>query len=423
MKDLFRSILRLGAGEAVARLASFGLFAYLSRSFGIELVGILALSQTIASYVTLGTDQGLRMIGARLVARDASAAPTIIRVVFQKRLISCSVCLAIAILYAWKGPVPANARLYVVGFALGVIPYAFSLDCLAWGLGHLGWLGAWRAGVSLLFLLIAVIAIRMSATTLLPITIANAVSAALGAVLLWALWRWRWRSRSPRAGTPIEKNEIINQLGWAAVLPLGASTIMNLMFNNFDTVMLAGMTTAKEVGRYSAAYKILFVVFGTFYLATQSLYPKLSRLKGGRRTRKLLFISLAALAAFGVCMSVAIAASASLILRVIYGADFGAVHLLRVLSLAVPMEFCVALLGTVLVSRGFHNLVLACTGSAAAFNIASNWLLIPRMGAEGAAWSTVTSYLFLLILALAFFATKPVLQEEPAGRVGSECAA
>jgi O-antigen/teichoic acid export membrane protein len=304
---------------------------------------------------------------------------------------------------------------------LGVVPYAFSLDWLAWGLGHLGWLGAWRAGVSLLFLLLAVIAIRLSGTTLLPLTIANAASAALGAALLWAVWRLRWRP--PQTAATAGNDELASHLGWAAVLPLGASTILNLMFNNFDTVMLAGMTTAREVGRYNAAYKILFLIFGAYYLVTQSLYPKLSRLKGGSHPRKMLFVSLAALAAFGACMSVAIAANSSLILRAIYGREFGAVHLLRVLCLAVPMEFCVALLGTVLVSRGFHNLVLICTGSAAAFNVASNWFLIPRMGAEGAAWSTVTSYLFLLILVLAVFTTKPVLQEEPSARVGSECAA
>lgn len=421
MKELFRFILLLGAGEAIARLASFGLYIYVSRTFGLELLGIVALSQTIATYVTLGTDQGLRMIGARLVARDPSAAPTIMRFVLEKRLISCLVCLAIAVAYAWKGPVPANGRLYVIGFALGVIPYAFSLDWLAWGLGHLGWLGAWRAGVSLFFLGIAIIAIRLSGSTLLPITLANAASASLGAFLLWALWRLRWHL--PQADPLTETSEIGNQLGWAAVLPLGAATIMNLMFNNFDTVMLAGMTTAREVGRYNAAYKILFLVFGAYYLATQSLYPKLSRMKGGRQARKLLSISLVALAALGICMSLAIAAGSGQILNALYGADIGASHLLRVLSLAVPMEFCVALMGTVLVSRGFHKLVLACTGSAAAVNIASNWFLIPRMGADGAAWSTVISYLFLLILVVSIFAMKPVLEEKPAAQVASECAA
>jgi O-antigen/teichoic acid export membrane protein len=421
MKRLLGSILKLGAGEVVSKLAAFAFYGYVSRAFGVELLGIVALSQTVAGYVTMGTDLGLRLIGARLVARDASAAPAVIPHVLRKRLISCAVCISLASIYALWGPVPAGARLYVLGFALGVFPYAFSLDWLAWGLNHFGWLGAWGGGVGLLFASGAIAAIRASGTTLLPITIANAASAVLGAILLWALWRFRWQS--PHSESKHEKSEIGNQFRWAAVLPLGGATILNLMFNNFDIVMLGAMTSVKEVGRYSSAYKILFVIFAAYYLLTQSLYPRLSRMKGGRQARRLLSFVLVLLATFGVCVAVVIAVCAAPILRTIYGGDLNAVHLVRILSLAVPMEFCVALMGTVLTSRGFNKLVLACTASAAAFNVASNWFLIPRLRADGAAWSTVASYLLLFILVLTVFAVKPVLGEEQAGPVASACPA
>ncbi len=410
MKRLFGSILRLGAGEAVSRLASFGLYAYISRAFGVELLGIVALSQTIALYVTFGTDQGLRMIGARLVARDASAAPAIMRHVLKKRLISCAVCVSVASAYASWGPVPANARLYVLGFVLAVIPYAFSLDWLAWGLDHFGWLGAWRGGVGLLFVLGAIAAIRVSGTTLLPITIANAASAVLGAVLLWALWHFRWQS--PRSESQDQNSEIANQLRWAAVLPLGVSTILNLMFHNFDTVMLGAMTSAKEVGRYSAAYKILFVIFGAYYLLTNSLYPKLSRMKGGRQARQLLAQVLLALGALGGCLALTISIWAAPILRIIYGSDLNAIHLLQLLSFAIPMDFCAALMGTVLVSRGFDKPVLWGAGASALSNILMNLWLIPSLGATGAAWATLTSYVLLLVVLGASCLMQPIFLEE-----------
>jgi hypothetical protein len=57
MKRLFGSILRLGP-EAVSRLAAFGLYAYISRAFGVELLGIVALSQTIAFFGWLGAWRG-----------------------------------------------------------------------------------------------------------------------------------------------------------------------------------------------------------------------------------------------------------------------------------------------------------------------------------------------------------------------------
>src|SRR5258707_2346203 len=112
MKRLLNSILKLGAGEVVSKLAAFAFYGYISRAYGLELLGIVALSQAVAGYVTMGTDLGLRMIGARIVARDASAAPAIIPLVLRKRLISCSVCVLLASIYAMWGPIPAGARLY-----------------------------------------------------------------------------------------------------------------------------------------------------------------------------------------------------------------------------------------------------------------------------------------------------------------------
>lgn len=422
MKRLLGSILRLGSGEAVSRLASFGLYAYVSRAFGVELLGMLALSQTIATYVTFGTDQGLRMIGARIVARDASAASAVMRIVLRKRLISCGVCVVLGSAYALWGPIPGNARFYVLGFVLAVIPYAFSLDWLAWGLNHLGWLGAWRGGVSVLFMFGAIASIRVSGVTLLPITIANALSAALGAALLWGLWLFRWKSNQPELKH--EDSQIENQLRWGVILPLGISTILNLMFTNFDTVMLGAMTSAKEVGRYSAAYKILFVIFGAYYLLTQSLYPKLSRMKGGQTPRKLLSYALLGLGILGGCLAVVIAIWATPILRIIYGADLNAVHLLRLLSFAIPMDFCAALMGIVLVSRGFDKPVLWGAGAAALSNILMNFWLIPRFSATGAAWATLISYLILLIVLGSSCLKQPIfLEEMPAsdavGIVGS----
>lgn len=421
MKKLIGSVLRLGTGEAVSRLASFGLYAYISRAFGVELLGIVALSQTIALYVTFGTDQGLRMIGARLVARDASSAPEIVRHVLRKRLISCALCVALGSTYALWGPVPANARLYVLGFVLAVLPYAFSLDWLAWGLDHLGWLGMWRACVGVVFVAGAIAAMRISGSALMPTTVANGASVVSGVLLLWGLWRFRWRS--PHSASIPSSSQFEEEFRWGAVLPLGMATILNLMFNNFDTVMLGALASAKEVGRYNAGYKVLYMIFGIYYLLTQSLYPKLSRLKGRGQARQMLSFALLCLFILGGCLALIIGVWAAPILHIIYGSDLGAIHLLRVLVVALPMELCIALMGTVLVSRGFDKVVLACTGSAAAFNVTLNWFLIPRLQADGAAWSTVASYLLLLVLVLSAFAVKPVLREESTSPAVSACPA
>jgi O-antigen/teichoic acid export membrane protein len=106
------------------------------------------------------------------------------------------------------------------------------------------------------------------------------------------------------------------------------------------------------------------------------------------------------------------AAWASPILHVIYGGDMNAIHLLRLLSFAIPMDFCAALLGTVLVSRGFDRPVLWSAGTAATCNILMNLWLIPRFRATGAAWATLICYGVLLLVLGTSCLVHPIFLEQ-----------
>src|SRR5271166_6258255 len=70
IRTVFLSFARLATGEVLGRIATFTLFAYVSRCFGVQVFGIIALGQTVASYVMVGSDQGLKLIGARLRPRS-----------------------------------------------------------------------------------------------------------------------------------------------------------------------------------------------------------------------------------------------------------------------------------------------------------------------------------------------------------------
>lgn len=407
VKSAISSAFNLGIGECVSRLATFLFFAYISRSYGVELLGIIALAQTVAMYVTLGTDQGLRLVGARLVSRHGGSAPLIMRAVLFKRLTSCAVCVSLGCVYALYGPVPQSARLYILGFVLGVVPYAFSLDWLAWGLNKFAWLGGFRGGVAVTFLIGSLLGMSLAKSTLLPLTIANAFAAMAGAACLWIVWRSRWKKEvaGQISGT---RDFIQSELRWMAIVPLGMATILNQAFHCFDTVLLGAMSTTAEVGRYSAAYKILFLILGVYWLLTNSLYPKLSSAKAGPTARHLLLASLVMVATVGTILALVACVFAPDLLRLVYGSDLGATMLLRILLVAIPMDFCVALLTIVFVSRGLDRAILVAIGSAAATNILFNLYLIPRYQAMGAAWATLVSYVYLVVFLLQYTIRKPV---------------
>src|SRR5208283_2233202 len=255
IRSVFFSFARLATGEVFGRMATFALFAYVSRYFGVQILGIVALAQTVASYVMELSDQGLKLIGARILARHAELAAYVVPFVLKRRAALAAGAVALGALYAVIGPVPPEARACVLAFDFAVVPYAFALDWVAWGLGHFGVLSFWRGGVSIVYVGLAIAAMQLTARPVASISGANLLSALLGAGFLWAIWKLRWSrtySQQPPESLLISATD---ELRPKRVFALGLSNLLNLVFMNADILLLGAITTTHEVGRYSAACK------------------------------------------------------------------------------------------------------------------------------------------------------------------------
>jgi len=409
IRTVFLSFARLATGEVFGRIATFTLFAYVSRCFGVQVFGTIALGQTVASYVMVGSDQGLKLIGARLLARNPDLASYVVPFVLKRRAVLAAVAVALGALYAIIGPVPPEARACVLAFDFAVVPYAFALDWVAWGLGHFGVLSIWRSGVSLAYVALAILAMRLTLRPIASISGANILSAALGAGFLWFIWKVRW-SRSPGQALPDSlRTAAAEELRPRRVLALGLSNLLNLVFQSADILLLGAMTTTHEVGRYSAACKPLYIIFMGFWLLTDALYPHLATLEAGARAHSVLLLALAALATLASAVALLLGLLAPRILTLIYGSTLGAAGLFRILLIALPLDFCFSLLWTVLVSRGYDRAILYSRAAAASTNIVLNLVFIPRFQAYAAAWATVASYALLFSAVLIFVLRKKVL--------------
>jgi O-antigen/teichoic acid export membrane protein len=413
VRQLFNSAARIATGEVLGRLATFALYAYLSRHYGIEVLGIVALGQVVATYVIEGSDQGLKLIAVRLLARNHELAGYLVPAVSRLRAAFTAGAVLLGMAYGLFGPVPAAARRCVLAFVLAVIPYACALDWVAWGLGKFGVLASWRSGVSILYVLIAIAGMRLTDRPIASMASGNFTAAALGAMFLWLLWRLRWKPRTP-AATQAEVQATRQQLRVSRVMTLGLSNLLNLIFLNADVLLLGAMSTTHEVGRYSIACKPLYVIFTGFWLLTEVLYPYIAGVKESTRARKSLFAWLAILAVSSAAVAGVLWLLAPQILTVIYGSPRGAAGLFRVLLIAMPLDFCFSLLWTVLVSRGYDRFVLYALATAAVSNVVLNWIFIPRFQASASAWATVVSYTLLFGMMLAFVLRNDVLSRREA---------
>jgi O-antigen/teichoic acid export membrane protein len=408
-RNILLSFVRLAGGEAIGRTATFVLFMYLTRSYGVQILGVVALAQTVASYVMELSDQGLKLIGSRLLARNPGLASHLVPIVYKRRMAFTAGAVLLGAVYALLGPVPASAKLCVLAFVFAAVPYAFALDWVAWGLGQFGVLATWRSSVSVLYVALAIVAMRLTMRPIASISGANILSGLVGAGFLWIIWRVRWKPIHSRTQSDAVLNAARDELRAKKALALGSANLLNLVFMNADILLLGAMTNTYEVGRYSAACKPLYIIFMGFWLLTDVLYPHLAKLEAEPGAQKILLISLAALAGSASVAALALGYFAPQILTLIYGSTVGAAGLFRILLIALPLDFCFSLLWTVLVSRGYDRVVLYSLATAAATNILMNVVFIPRFHANAAAWATVASYALLFSAVFILVLKKKVL--------------
>jgi len=81
-----RSFLKLGAGEALARLIAFGVTVYLARLLGAGVYGTIVLAAAILLYATSVTDSGIEQLGVRDVAHDRASLGTLLPAYLGTRL-------------------------------------------------------------------------------------------------------------------------------------------------------------------------------------------------------------------------------------------------------------------------------------------------------------------------------------------------
>ncbi len=397
-RRIFRSMFDLGSGEVLARLCGIASILILARRFGVVAVGVYALAQSMVAYSYPFIDFGLRHVGARLIAKYPQAGQEIVGQVQKRRVLMGSLIVPFLLLYAMLTNVPLELKVFLFLFSATGCLYAISLDWVAWGKEHLRMVGLTRVvvpGAVLLFLLLGI----RSPNVLWWMVAGNAVGYGLQAAIFWG---W-WRQHKPPTEQPIPLELVRENLAWRRTSIMGLAWLCNLAFATIDMLMLGAMSSAHEVGLYSAAYRTMNQVLFTYYLLTQVLYPRLARQDADQRVNALRPQILLFLLGAGIAIASVLAASRRLVIEVVFGHQFlPAAFLLLLLAWAIPLDFLTSYLSNAYIAWGMERKILLCTAIAAASNIVLNLIWIPSYGAKAAAVNTLISYvIFLASLALA----------------------
>ena len=396
-RRLFHGILKLGSGEALARLCSIAVLLILARRFGVIVVGVYALAQGMVQYSYPFIDFGLRHVGARLIAQYPEAGQEIVQQVQKRRILMGSLVLPFLFYYASLVNLPLDSKIFLFLFsAIGCL-YALSLEWAAWGKEHLRMVGLTRAlvpGSVLLFLLLG----WRSEHIFWWIILGNVV----GYGTLAATFRQWWRRHRPRVERQIPLATIRENLAWRRTSVMGVAWLCNMAFVSVDMLMLGIMSSPRQVGLYSAAYRVMSQVLFTYYLMTNALYPQLARQNKLQRLKMLRPRILLAVVGVGIVIAGVVTLVRRPLVTILFGHEFlPATLLLMLLVWAIPLDFLTSYLSNAYIAWGMEKKILICTVIGAGSNVVLNFFSIPLYGATAAAVNTLISYvIFLASLAI-----------------------
>ncbi len=398
LQSLIRNVVRLGTGEALARICGIATVLILAHRYGVIVVGVYALGQSMAQYSVPFIDFGMKQVGARLVAQYPQATHEIVRLVQRRRFAMAFALLPFLLVYAALTKLPLGLKACLLAFAAICTLHVLSLDWLAWGKEHMRLVGLGRSIVPLA-MLISILAARNSEHVLWWLVLGNFLGALLqGAVF----WQW-WERHKAAEEKGILLSVIGDSLAWRRTSILGLATLSNVAFNSIDMLMLGVMAHPEQVGLYSASYRVINQVLYTYYLLTQVLYPQMARQNVQQRKRMLRPRILLTLLGAGIGIAAALTLVRRPLLLLLFGHQFlPATMLLLWLAWAIPLDFLTSYLSNAYIAWGMEKKILVCMAVAAGSNIVLNLIWIPAHGAAAAAVNTLVSYVILLAsLALA----------------------
>lgn len=213
----------------------------------------------------------------------------------------------------------------------------------------------------------------------------------LSAVVL-GLVAVQWCRRNPSPPLPLPN------LGWRATVPITVGSGFSTIYGRLDSWLVGLLGAGGSVGLYAAAYRITDSVRLPAHAAGAVLLADAQR--AGKEGPALARRRACRYAAVMVLPGILLVVVAEPLMRTLFGTDFAvAAPVLRILALSVVASAVVSVLGPFVAVRGGNRFAIS-VGAVTSVNLVANFLLIPHLGAAGAAWANLLSESVLACLFL-----------------------
>ena len=387
----------LAFSTVISKIIKYFLVVYAARILGATEYGVFSFALAFVALLSVVADLGISPLISREIAKGEKSEIHLSTALTLKLLLTI-LALVLVVILAFLIPQSPKIRLTILilaGYILVNGLSVFFYNCF-YGRQEMQY-QSWTEIIGVASTTILGIYLISLVPKAYFLAIAYLAGAVISLIIIYSLFRKKFKIRTRLS---IDKQQWVKIFNWSWPLALGGT--FAFIYTNTDSLMMGFWHLFSQVGYYNAAQKIVAMAIIPANLIATSFFPALTKSYSNQEKEKMqkLFdyqnIVLLSLA-IPIVVGGYILAN-GLIVR-IYGASYQpAVLALRILILMGGISYLRASLGRPLFIYNQQRKTFWIAAWGAILNVALNTILIPRFGLYGAAWASVATFSFALVL-------------------------
>jgi O-antigen/teichoic acid export membrane protein len=374
--------------DLLSKAVPLVVFPAVVRALGPTAYGKVGFATAVAGFFSLLASPGFSTYAAREAAKDEGRVNFLVQHVLGARIafgvLSYALLIAFALTFA---PRDFTTRLLIVLSGLIFLVSSVDVQWIFTARSRM-WMVALRGAVGQLVYGGGILAFIRSPSDAWIVPVAGVSALVAGMFLIWLPARREYRVPWP----------VISPGVWRSFLPvcliMGFASMMSMIYDQIDTVMLRYMRSEKELGLYVASYSMMAISMSFAIILGQVFSPLLSQTTGQDRENEQRYLGWLWQASIGLALPIATGGFilAEPLTQFVLGSQYtGAATLFRWLTLTIVAGSMASYFGARLIPIGREKKYLTAVVAGAAVNVVLNLFLIPRYGAIAAAFTTAIS--------------------------------
>jgi O-antigen/teichoic acid export membrane protein len=363
-------------------------FPRVVRVLGPAAYGRLGFAAAVAGFFGLLASPGFSTYALREAARNSDRVPFLVKHVLGARIIFATGAYALLALFTlFFAPPDGQTRLLIMLSGLAFVVSSLDTQWVFAARSRMSMIAVQGALAQLAYagLILALVRGSGDAWIIPSVTV---ISLGLGTLLIWLPARRQYQIPLPQ----------ISPQTWSIFLPIclvmGFSSLMSMIYDQIDVVMLKYFRADAELGTYVASYGLMTMAMSFLPILGQVFLPLLSETAGQGSDVEERYLRWFGNATVGLALPIAVGGFilAAPLTQFIFGSQYsGSGVLFRWLMLTIITGPAASYCGAQLIPNGREKKYLVAVLAGASTNVALNLLFIPKYGAIAAAFTTAFS--------------------------------